>query len=56
MYDLPSEEPEEPGLPDVGDSPSRDVFHLLQPQLLREAFQPAAYPPDQIFVASDLNL
>jgi len=27
MYDLPSENPEEPGLPDVGPSPSRDVFH-----------------------------
>ena len=26
MYDLPSEDPEEPGLP--------DEFHLLQPQLL----------------------
>jgi len=48
MYDLPSEDPEEPGLP--------DEFHLLQPQLLRETFKPSAYPPDQIFVASDLNL
>ena len=26
MYDLPSEFPEEPGLPDVGVSPSRDYF------------------------------
>ena len=33
MYDLPSEEPGEPGLP--------DEFHLYQPQLLRETFQPA---------------
>jgi len=48
MYDLPSEDPEEPGLP--------DEFHLLQPQLLRETFQPPAYPFDQVFVASDLNL
>ncbi len=48
MYDLPSEEPEEPGLP--------DEFHLYQPQLLRETFQPATYSPDRIFVGSDLNL
>jgi hypothetical protein len=32
MYDLPSEDPEEPGLP--------DEFHDLQPQLLRESFNP----------------
>ncbi|MDM9379625.1 Uma2 family endonuclease [Chlorogloeopsis sp. ULAP01] len=48
MYDLPSEDPEEPGLP--------DEFHDLQPQLLRETFCPPDYPPDQIFVATDLNL
>lgn len=48
MYSLPSEDPEEPGLP--------DEFHLLQPQLLRSTFCPPTYPPDQIFVASDLNL
>lgn len=48
MYDLPSENPEEPGVP--------DEFHLLQPQLLRETFQPANYPADQIFVATDMNL
>ncbi|MBF2004221.1 MAG: Uma2 family endonuclease [Chlorogloeopsis fritschii C42_A2020_084] len=48
MYDLPSEDPEEPGLP--------DEFHDLQPQLLRETFCPPSYPPDQIFVATDLNL
>ena len=30
MYDLPSEDPEEPGLP--------DVFHYLQPPLLQETF------------------
>jgi Uma2 family endonuclease len=48
MYDLPSEDPEEPGLP--------DEFHLLQPQLLRETFQPPTYAPDQVFVASDINL
>ena len=48
MYDLPSEDPEEPGLP--------DEFHLLQPQLLRETFRPSTYPPERVFVASDLNL
>jgi Uma2 family endonuclease len=48
MYDLPSEDPEEPGLP--------DEFHAYQPQLLRETFQPPSYLPDRYFVASDLNL
>ena len=32
MYDLPSEDPEEPGLP--------DEFHYYQPQLLRENISP----------------
>lgn len=48
MYDLPSEDPEEPGLP--------DEFHDFQPQLLRQTFRPPGYPPNQVFVASDLNL
>ncbi len=48
MYDLPSENPQQPGLP--------DEFHLFQPQLLRETFLPPNYPEDQVFVASDLNL
>ena len=48
MYDLPSEDPEEPGLP--------DEFHLLQPELLRQTFQPPAYAADNFFTASDLNL
>jgi Uma2 family endonuclease len=48
MYDLKSEDPEEPGLP--------DEFHDLQPELLRLTFRPANYPADQIFIASDLNL
>jgi Uma2 family endonuclease len=48
MYDLPSEDPKEPGLP--------DQFHLWQPRLLEETFSPPNYPPDQVFVASDLNL
>jgi Uma2 family endonuclease len=48
MYDLPSENPEEPGLP--------DEFHYYQPQLLRETFRPPDFKADQVFVASDLNL
>ncbi len=48
MYDLPSEDPEEPGLP--------DEFHLLQPQLLRETFVPPHCPPEQVFVAADMNV
>lgn len=48
MYDLPSEDLEEPGLP--------DEFHDLQPELLRLTFRPPNYAADQVFIASDLNL
>ena len=48
MYDLPSEDPKEPGLP--------DEFHLWQAELLSQTFCPPNYPPERIFVASDLNL
>ena len=48
MYDLPSEDPEEPGLP--------DEFHDLQPELLRLTFRPENYSAQEIFVGSDLNL
>lgn len=48
MYDLPSEDPEEPGLP--------DEFHDLQPALLSQTCQPAEYWPDRCFTATDLNL
>lgn len=48
MYDLPSEDPEEPGLP--------DEFHLWQAELLSQTFRPPQYTAEQIFVASDLNL
>lgn len=48
MYDLPSEDPEEPGLP--------DEFHQFQPQLLRETCQLGSYPTDQVFIGTDLNL
>ncbi|NET32061.1 MAG: Uma2 family endonuclease [Cyanothece sp. SIO1E1] len=48
MYDLPSEAPEEAGLP--------DEFHLWQAELCSATFQPPNYSADQVFVASDLNL
>lgn len=48
MYDLKSEDPEEPGLP--------DQFHIWQPRLLEDTFQPPNYPNDEIFIAADLNL
>jgi len=48
MYDLPSEDPEESGLP--------DQFHDFQPELLGLTFCPANYPQDMVFTASDLNL
>jgi len=47
MYDLPSENQEE-GLP--------DEFHYYQPQFLRETFCPPDYPPERVFMASDLYL
>jgi Uma2 family endonuclease len=48
MYDLPSDYPEDPGLP--------DQFHLLQPELLEATFQPTTYPPEEVFTAIDLNV
>jgi Uma2 family endonuclease len=45
MYDLPSENPEEMGLP--------DKFHYLQPNLLAETCLPAAA---EFFIGVDLNL
>lgn len=48
MYDLPSEDPEEPGLP--------DEYHALQPQLLTRAFRSLRFSDDKIFIGSDLNL
>jgi Uma2 family endonuclease len=48
MYDLPSEHPEDAGLP--------DEFHRFQADLLCQTFQPATYPINRVFVASDLNL
>ncbi|NET61422.1 MAG: Uma2 family endonuclease [Symploca sp. SIO2E6] len=48
MYDLPSEYPEEPGLP--------DQFHDLQPQLLSRSLELSNYDSENCFSASDLNL
>lgn len=48
MYDLPSENPEEPGLP--------DEFHLYQSELLRKTFHPPNWEADMVFSACDLNL
>lgn len=48
MYDLPSENLEESGLP--------DEFHDLQPQLLSATLRLRKYSRDQIFTGTDLNL
>ena len=48
MYDLPSEDPEEPGLP--------DEFHDLQPQLLSATLRLSDYASDNRFTGTDLNL
>ncbi|UBF27337.1 Uma2 family endonuclease [Kovacikia minuta CCNUW1] len=48
MYDLPSEDPEESGVP--------DEFHSFQPQLLRETCCPQGYSTDEIFIGTDINL
>ena len=48
MYDLPSEFPEESGLP--------DEFHDLQPQLLSRTLCLQDYAAENRFTGSDLNL
>ncbi|NJR49572.1 MAG: Uma2 family endonuclease [Leptolyngbyaceae cyanobacterium CSU_1_3] len=48
MYDLPSEDPQEPGLP--------DEFHDLQPQLLSRTLRLSRYTSDRYFTGTDLNL
>jgi Uma2 family endonuclease len=48
MYDLPSENQEESGVP--------DEFHNFQPELLRLTFRPPSYSSEEIFTGSDLNL
>ena len=48
MYDLPSEE--------VGDSGLPDQFHFLQAELLSETCRPPNYPQERLLTAIDLNL
>lgn len=48
MYDLPSEFPEEPGLP--------DEFHDLQPQLLSRTLRLTHYASDNYFTGTDINV
>lgn len=48
MYDLPSENVEEPGL--------SDEFHIWQPELLSATFAPPQWDPAAVFCASDLHL
>ena len=48
MYDLPSDNPEEPGLP--------DDFHFLQPLLLFLTFLPTNWNSESVYSAADLNL
>jgi Uma2 family endonuclease len=48
MYDLPSENPEESGLP--------DEYHQYQPLLLRYTFKPVNVDPEEIFIGTDINL
>jgi len=48
MYDLPSEYPNEPGVP--------DEFHIWQPELLSSTFRPPDWETEQVFGACDLHL
>ena len=48
MYDLPSENPEDSGLP--------DEFHDLQPQFLSATLRLRSYDKSQVFTGTDLNL
>jgi Uma2 family endonuclease len=48
MYDLPSEE--------IGNAGMPDEFHVHQAILLDETFRPPAVPPDEVFSAVDMNL
>ncbi|MBW4441121.1 MAG: Uma2 family endonuclease [Plectolyngbya sp. WJT66-NPBG17] len=48
MYDLPSEDPEESGLP--------DEFHDIQPHLLSQTLRLVDYGSDRIFTGTDTNL
>ncbi len=48
MYDLPSEDPGEPGLP--------DEYHYLQPHLLSATLRLKNYSSEEVFSVGDMNL
>lgn len=48
MYDLPSEE--------IGDAGMPDEYHVHQAVLLNETFRPTTVSPDEVFSAVDMNL
>jgi Uma2 family endonuclease len=48
MYDLPSEE--------IGDAGMPDEYHVHQAILLDQTFCPSVVPPDEVFSAVDMNL
>ncbi len=48
MYDLPSEDPNDPGLP--------DTFHEIQPDLLRQTCRSPLWPAERLFIAADHNV
>lgn len=48
MFDLPSENPEDPGL--------LDEYHLRQLPILHQTCRPPNYPEDQVFTAGDLHV
>ncbi len=64
MYDLPSEEVGESGLPDQQSdwtwrmrfAVPRSQFHRIQAELLEQTFQPCTYSSEQVFSAMDLNI
>ncbi|WP_333215400.1 Uma2 family endonuclease [Microcoleus sp. S36b_A4] len=77
MYDLPSEDPNDPDLPEqfhprspketmptmydlpselIGESGLPDEFHRIQADGLSQTCQPQNWQPDEVFIASDLNL
>jgi Uma2 family endonuclease len=77
MYDLPSEDPNDPDLPEqfhprppsetmptmydlpselIGESGLPDEFHRIQGEGLSTTCQPPNLQPDELFIASDLNL
>jgi Uma2 family endonuclease len=77
MYDLPSEDPNDPDLPEqfhprspketmptmydlpselIGESGLPDEFHRIQADGLSQTCQPKNWQPDEVFIASDLNI